>query len=347
MIFQLFLLFGQQATTAEQVIERFAAAHRTPPKFEAVISAKANGGGPVNTKLLLDGLSRAWFRATVPMSTYTASIGREWTRELESSSKLYDDAQTIRLAIANSRISGLSEFFPHWVRHDDLNDFLPEAKWEFKGSETINGFGCDKLFARKVMEQQGIEIWLAVDQAGNLINVRIKMWDPERKSDREWTVTSLKMRSSFALNELEAPVPAGYMPLALDSRSMSLGMGDQFPMTGWTSGSSAVSIQKGKPSLIAILGADCDASKRALPWLMNFASKVPITYVSDRSTPSLVRGALTNPKGDLLQKIGYPATPFFAWLDASGKISGLWMGFDPASAAQLEKDILAKASGAE
>ncbi len=351
MIFQLFLLMGQQATSADQVLDRFAAAQKIRPQLESTMTAQANGGPLVKAKLLLDGNKRALFQASAPGITYTAAIGVERTLELDSSERLYDEAPTIGLTMVESRLSGMATFFPEWIRISDLRTHVQGVKWELQGHEVINGFGCDRLKARTGTAQAGFEASVAVDQIGNIISFYSKSWEPSKRVEKNWTVTTLKMRRGFNPGEFDVPIPVGYMPYSVDARAFGVGVSQQFPLTGWTAPSgSLVSLKDktgGKAVLVVILGEDCDASARALPWLQKLKTKVPLVFISDGAKPRLVPDALTDPQGTLLTKVGYPGTPFFGWLDGEGKVVALWMGFDPGKVSQLEKDILNKASGAE
>ena len=342
---------GQQATTADEVLDRYAAAHKTPPRLEATMSAQVDDSPIVAARLLLDGRQRALFRVSTPASTYTESIGPNMRREIETSQRLYDETPCLGIVTEESRLSTSAMFFPEWARIADLRQYVRGGKWELKGSELINGFGCDRLHVKTGDRSSGFEASVAVDQAGNLIHMNWKGWSPQGSATKNWTIKTLKMRSSFKPGEFDVAIPIGYMPFSVDTPAIDVSVGEQFPLAGWTDPRGNTvdlkTVTGSKPTLIAILGEECDASARALRWLQMLKSKLPLVFITDGAKPRLVADALTNPKGDLLNIIAYPATPFFAWIDGSGVVRALWMGFDPAKAAELERDILDKSRRAE
>jgi hypothetical protein len=161
-------------------------------------------------------------------------------------------------------------------------------------------------------------------------------------------VLSIKHRNGFNPRELDAPIPIGYMPFSLDLAAPEIVVGGPFPAKGWTNAAGAtVSLNLEKSTLVAIVGEDCEVSKRALPWLNNLRSKVPVVLISDATGRSSYPGALTNPGGGLLSKVAYQATPYLALVGSSGKVKALWMGFDPERANEVERSIISKASAAE
>jgi hypothetical protein len=341
MILQLFLLFGQQATSADQVLDRFANARKTPLRVEAAIDASIGDSPNYATKIWVDGQARTLFLAKSPSGVYRASLKPSLIRETDETSKMYDEHPYHGWSLQGLRLSPAATLFPSWMAIPDLRKIAGAGKWELKGYQVRDGIGFDRLHLRSEQNGAGVEMNVDVDSRGFIVGFDQDQWNPMGRMRRKWIVTNYRPRVSFTSSEIELPVPIGYMPFALDYPQIGVVVGDMFPLKGW----SRPLTPKAK-SLVVLYGEDCEPSRKALPWLQGLQKRMPITYISDGS-PKLVPSALSDRSGKLLEKLSYQATPTMYLLDEKGKVIGIWMGYDPAKAASVQKEIIEVAAGGD
>lgn len=339
MILQLFLLFGQQATTADQVLDRFATAHNPPPRFEANINVSFGNSPPIKSEIKVDGEARCLFTVRWPQGVYKALINKSLIRETVSTDKLYDEHPSRGLSLRGTRLSSAAQIFPDWIRIKDLRAIGKDPKWMLKGYQVRNGIGADRLYLRQEENGAGSIHIVDIDMRGFIVGFDQEQWNPMMRTRYRWDVTDYRPRTSFVVGELDLALPIGYMPYALDYTQGGAEPGGTFPLTGWSR-----ELKIAKTSLLVVYGEDCEASERALPWLHKLESTMPVIYVSD-GKPKLVPSALYDPSGKQMEQLDFQATPAMYLLAPDGKILGMWMGYDSARAVAVQKEIVETAAG--
>jgi hypothetical protein len=353
MILGLFLLFSPQGSEADQVLARFANAHKTPPAYEAKMRADEYGT-VTETEFKMDRMKRGTFIAHFPEGRYLLAVNEQGMREIDESQRMYADYPYYGgFKIPKSLMTHAAKMLPMFLFNGDLRNLVPSgSRFETAGTHVTNGFSGDRIFTTYKDDQgQPVRVDFDVDRAGKL--VRFSSVTTTRRGDftEVWEMVDYKPRTSFEDREFVLDTPLGYTPFALPHTYRSVEVGEKWPVDGWTNsqtGSSArlAEFTGGRKSLVALLGAECESSNRARSSLTALQASMPVVIVSDQRTQQMAGGSqLFDARGENLKFIMAPATPFFALVNESGEIIKLWMGYDQERAKAFENEVLEMARG--
>lgn len=247
--------------------------------------------------------------------------------EIERTQKTYDERPSMGgMRLYEARVSGARPLLPNFL-------LAPSAKGMF-GGLPVTAVGDDELRATAQTETGPVALRALVDAQGRPTLFSTKGTD----GFREWRVTA------FAPSPEDAPAyrleaPLGYVPYALPDLPYPLQIGESAPLTGWRKGGRAVDLnepQRGKPRLLAVLGADCAPSRAARPFLIDLGRTMPVFL--------LEKGGVVDPSGALMRRLSPPGTPMFYLVGVDGTVKKLWFGFDKAKGAAWEAEVRAAAA---
>ncbi len=314
--------------TAADPIARYDAFMKAHPTFVATVEVSANGKAVGTGVLRLSRPHRLRFDFKAPGVDYSVCSVEKTYIELDRVEKVYDERpSTGGGSIYESRVSAAQGLLPSFLLHGAARATL--------GAKTtaVAVAGGDEIRATVETPNGVIELRLLIDAKGQPLRFSQK----GQGGERAWRVaTFAKGKTDLAGYILEAPL--GYVPVVLPELAYPLQPGEAAPLTGWRKGGQAVDLrepQRGKPRLLAVLGADCPVSRAARPTLASLARSMPVL--------NLGPGEITDPSGASLKRLSPPGTPMFYLVGGDGKVKALWFGFDPSKAAAWEAEVRAAA----
>ncbi|HEY0867400.1 MAG TPA: hypothetical protein VGE01_08480, partial [Fimbriimonas sp.] len=160
------------------------------------------------------------------------------------------------------------------------------------------------------------------------------------KNAKVWTFTTIKPIAAIPADKLRLEVPNGYVPYRLPTLYGPLAIGQTFPFAGWTNGRQQLA--KGAATVYAVLGTDCAPSTSSLAALDEIRkSGTKVLLLSDATSVAAAKGRYFDPTGKSLAALSLTATPTFFRVGKDGKVSHLWMGYDPNKRKEFVRDVLA------
>ena len=317
----LFLLAAEPAA-------RFDAFMKAHPTFVATVDFSAGGKAVGTGTLRLSRPRRMRFDFRGKGFDYGVSSTEAAYVEIDRIERVYDERPAIGgIRMYESRVSPAQGFLPGFLVAGVAAGVLgPQAT-----STAVAG--GDELRTTTMTETGPLERRLLVDPQGR----PVRFWRKSNGEVREWRVTSFGEGKADPAGYVLEP-PLGYVPHALPDLPYPLQIGDDAPLTGWRRGGAAVDLhepQRGRPRLLAVLGADCPASAAARPSLAVLARSMPVLVIGP--------GEITDPSGAQMRRLSPPGTPMFYLVGVDGTVRGLWFGFDPAKAAAWQAEIAAAA----
>jgi len=337
------LLLITQTTPADHVLDRYVSLRKSLTQMEVAFTASA-GGTPISFESVLDGNQRLFLAAKASGLDYEASVTPKQVLELDNNEKTYDEHPGDKqVYLPNSRLTEVVKIFPSWLYAPDVRQLLPKNTPFILGSpETVGGQKCDHVIGK--YEKGGGEsgsLDAAIDSTGVVRRIRIIHISLMGSSNIEWRFTSMKPSSVAGEKKFDLRTPLGYTPYALPDGGVPVSVGGTFPLSGWSSSNGPLDMTAklgSQGGLIAIFGEESEPSRAAQQAVAHLSKDLPTISLTDGKTASAA-GVGFDPSGRLMQAVNPPATPFFALVDAKGKIRRLWMGFDAQKAAEFEADV--------
>lgn len=307
---------------------RFDAFMKARPNFVAVVDAVAGDRTIAHGTLRVVRPHRLRFDVKGTGFDYTVVSTESQYLEVERNERVYDEhASNGGLRIYDSRISGAPGFLPAFLLAGSTARLFGDLKTTVKGDE-IHGHMEGPMGL--------VDLTLTVNPQGQPLSFA------SRTSDgfHVWKVVSIQAaKDDPAAFHLTAPL--GFVPHALPDLPFPLAIGENAPLTGWTKGGRPVDLNepdRGRPRLLAVLGADCTPSRAARPFLIELGKTMPVFLIGP--------GDITDPTGQNLKRLSPPGTPMFYLVGPDGTVKKLWFGFDPAKGAAWETDVKAAAAEA-
>jgi hypothetical protein len=310
---------------------RYDAFMKSHPSFVATVEASANGQVIGTGVARVSRPQRIRFDFTGKGIDFTLSSTELGFVELDRVEGVYDEhPSTGALRLYESRISIAPTFFPFYLLPPSLKSLFGTQK------PTITSVtGGDELQVTIVNPMGSTELRLVVDAEGRPVRFSQK----GQNGVRSWRLVLFKSSGSeMPLFRVEPPL--GYVPFTLPELPYPLQVGEEAPLTGWKRAGKPFDLgepQRGKARLLAVLGADCPASKVVRPVLAELAKSMPVLIIAP--------GEIVDPSGTLIKKLSPPGTPMFYLVGPDEKVTNLWFGFDPAKAADWAAKVKAAAKG--
>lgn len=342
-------MFVLRADRVDDVLARFAKAMQGMPRFEVKTTFVSPGRPVVRANFVIDRRDRMFYHADGVGVDYTLSISPAGYREIDKKLHIYDDLPYQGPVHINaSRISPWYKTLPSWITAPSLQALLPRgSKFSHTGSGTVGGHKCDHLHSSfSVMGMRGT-LDVDVAESGLVYKYRsISDSSNEGHVDVAWTFSDYVKAASYPQSKFENRVPDGYVPFSLPEEAGPIVVGQKPRLGPWIDSSTGRSWRApaGKPVLYLVAGHDSAPSERvvrvASKWRQSLSGQgVTLALVSDSGSSKGAGGLLYDPSLKNIDVLAAPATPLFVLLDSSGKVTNLWLGFEPANAQKLRSDI--------
>jgi len=330
-------------------LDRYVAFMKANPSYSVDVRCTPLGMPESVGNLTVESGKRLLYNVKWGPQDYSLSITEQGTMELERGQRLYDEhsGQT-QLRLYESRLSSApTTTFPVMLLTPDLRRLVPkEFKFQYKGREKVGGIEADDLSGELKGDGGEMKLRLLIDDQGRLLRAeRMSKSMMEGTSGATWVLSNFKPRRGLGVQAFLAPIPDGFTPYAFEAVEYPVQVGETPAFGTLTDPASGKTVQVssllgGKPGLVAVLGADSAPSREALTSVQRLEkSGMRVVRISDALNAAAAQGALFDPTGKLMGTIRPPATPFFMLLDASGKITHEWLGYDPEQGAKFEKEI--------
>lgn len=251
-----------------------------------------------------------------------------------------------------SEVTGLPGLtYPLIIQVGGIKGALPPAtKFATGPKQTVEGVETDRIDASFTDGQVTVEARAYVAADGRLIRYREKSESPGGGREIEWTFSKWNLNPAIDATTFSRSVPDGYVPFALEYPYPPVEVGENAPLGAWTDARTgkplaADRLAKGKVLLVGFFDSD-EPSKAALAAWGRLAQGFVSVAVLDGSTaPPSAGNAARDNDGTVAKRWRIPGYPFFALVDASGKVSLLSFGFTAAEEAPLRKALLEAGKG--
>lgn len=310
---------------------RFDAFLKAHPSFVATMEVSANGRPLGQGTLRIARPHRMRFDLKGKGLDYGVSSTEPAYIEIDRTERTYDERPSIGgFGMYPSRLSPLQSFVPGFLMAQSAAGLLGKAK------PTVSKVaGGEEIHVTAQTQSGPIELRLVVGPDGRPSRYSIT----SQNATRLWRVLTLKdAKPDLAPFRIEPPL--GYVPFTLPESPPPLSIGQAAPLRGWRRGGKSIdlgAVQRGKPRLLAVLGDDCAPSRAVRPTLIQLGKTMPVYIIG--------KGDLADPSGALLKRLSPPGTPMFYLVGGDGKVTKLWLGFDPAKAAFWMADVREAAKG--
>ena len=332
------------AAPPEEILNRYVALRRQAPAVEMTFQSSGLKG-----LLLLHPGDRLRYEAKGPNTDYLCVITSSGMRDIDRQEHEYDEVLGVRLGAPPSRISNASRAFPMWVMPPDLRKMFPEtAKYTSLGSRTVNGVTGDVVRGTFGDPQGGDHLFEAVIDAKGAPRYLLAEGKTQMGRYRmEWTIDVFRPIPVPPPSKFTFSIPDGYSPYSLDLVYGPTGVGSNLPLDGWRTPAGGRFDLKGrmaKGGLIAVWNVDSEPSRRSAAALAKIrAAGVSVAILSDATDSAGAKGMDGyDPSGKQIAKFDVPSTPAFFKVDASGKVTAVWLGFDPAKADEFVNEAIGR-----
>jgi hypothetical protein len=318
----------------DAVLDRYVALRKKAPAIEMVYRS---AGMKANLTLVPNKMMR--LEAKGAGRDYLCLITPKGMIDFDHAEREYDELPATRTTTPPSRISNVGGTFPTWIMQSDLRKLVPaETKFVGQGRRTVGRVSGELLKA--TYDSEGAHtVEVLLDDAGAPIEIKQHGVLPMGAYRQEWTVERFKPIALPPASRFAMKIPDGYVPFSLDVIHGPMGVGNNFPLEGWRGGNLKSHLAKG--GLIAILSANSEPSRRAGAALAKIkGAGTSVVTLGDAAGVPGTDGY--DPSGALLARAGVPSTPVFFKVDSKGKISAVWLGFDPANADAFVREATAK-----
>lgn len=338
MINLLLCLLAPGADTASDVLDRYTALRRKGPAVDMAYRT-----GDIKATLIAEPGQRMRLEAKATGLDYLCIITPKGMRELDRVDREYDELPYNRPGSPPSRVSSAGQTFPAWAMISDFRKFFPgPTTFVSQGRKTIGKVTGDAI--KGVWEdkaQDSVHTFEAViDQSGAPLYVLTHGRTPMGGYRMDWTIERFRCVPKLPAKLFTVTFPDGFSPYSLDLINGPLGVGERFPLRGWTAargGSLDLTRRLPKGGLIAIVSADSEPSRRAAASLNRVKSAgTPVVTLGDAKGIAGTEGF--DPSGAIIDALSVPSTPVFFKIDPQGKITAVWLGFDPAKANEFVKE---------
>ncbi len=334
------LLFCLITPTAppEEALDRYVALRRAAKHLDVGFTSQG-----VKGSVLVSG-PRMRLDLSSPQVNYTCVITSAGMRDIDRVDREYDEApEPLRPMRPPSRLTPAVGVFPEFVLFDDLRKLMPsKAKFAGLGKRQVGGTMCDVVGSSYFSEAERVraKVELAIDAKGAPRRIVAQGETMNGSYYYEWNVSRFAPAAEPPASRFTFAIPDGYSPFSLPEHYATKGVGATFPMQGWRSTSgSPLNLKDLLPNggLVAVLGVDSMPSQRAATSLQAIGKGgVKVVVLGDARGVSGAAGY--DADGSRLNDLDLPATPAFYRVDSSGKITRVWRGYDPAKAADFERE---------
>lgn len=331
---------GQAKSPADLVFDRYAAFRRTCPavalRFKVTMRGQDLPGEGV-----VDHRDRLFMAYKAKDLDYLCSITPKTYLEVDNTQKMYEEFDgPPHVMIADSHLTFANQYFPIWYISDDLTKMVPsKAPRVLEAKETVDGTSCDRVKVT-IDGEQPEQLEFSIDGKGMLRRVVRTPLGMGAAGSISWTVSSATPMKSTDEAKFGLKIPLGYVPYSIPTVHGPLEVDNPFPMTGWTANAGGtLDLKKtlGPKGGLIVIEDDSEVSRRAGSTLDHFKG-MPMVVLSAGSK-RLAGTQGYDAKGSTIKAISAPGYPLFAMVDGNGKITKLWMGFDPDAAASFEAEV--------
>jgi hypothetical protein len=146
--------------------------------------------------------------------------------------------------------------------------------------------------------------------------------------------------------------PAGYSPETLTDDVEPPYVGEAVALTGMAplAGGAPADLRSAfgaKPLIVAVVAPDCAPSHDVLGSLASIGKEVErkggaLAAIWTGRPKSAPRGLAhyVDPSGKAMERLRAPGTPLVLMIHASGRVTQVWFGYDPANRGDFEKEVL-------
>jgi len=346
------VLWMSQAGSSAGPLDRYATYRKANPSLGLEFDYQMNSRKLTGARAFVDSGKQARLDVKGMNEDYSGVMTSAGFTEVERSSGTYDVRNLVdEPVLPASRIAGATQVFPKWINVPNLRQLAPpDATVQIKGKERGLGVECDVVTAtfgspEAKGDAPGGVVEAAVAPDGRLARLSMTNWAPmQPRLHQSWTFRKFEAAPADERRYTLA-IPDGFVPYSLDGKYGPVGVGESMPTSGWTAtaGGNFDLLGKlgAKGGLIALVTPGSVPSQRARASLAKLqGAGLPVVVVSDGTSPAAAAGAdAFDSTGKLVEALRLPATPTFFLVDANGKITHLWMGYDATKATEFEKDV--------
>ncbi|MGV3618035.1 MAG: TlpA family protein disulfide reductase [Fimbriimonas sp.] len=323
----------------EDVLDRYVAFRKQAPAVEMAFRSRGARG-----TLVVNPGKQMRFEAKANGLDYLCVITPQGMTELDRIERAYDEQPYTSPGNPPSRMVNVSNLFPRWILAPDLRKiFPPTATFTSLGQRTIGGVSGEVVRGVNKDEEGGEHQLEAVIDAQGAPRYLLVSGQSRMGSYRmDWTIDRIKPIAPPPSSTYAFKIPDGYSPFSLDLIPGPMGVGNKVPLTGWRAaagGELNLGQRLPKGGLIAILDRESQPSRRAAGALARIRTGgvTVVTLSSDTSAAPGTDGY--DPTGKLLDGMGVPSTPAFFRVDGTGKITAVWLGYDPAKSEEFVREV--------
>jgi hypothetical protein len=345
----LFLLANGQS--GEAAADRFQAFMRATPAFSVDVRHERDRVPSAAVgKLLVRRPANIRYETEWMGERFVYGIAGGMRTELDVTRGLYELTPVDRIFFPDGNIAaGLSGTLPRPLVTGSLRDLLPPGtRFDLAETEGLPA-GVEEIRARYETDRGAESIIARIDGQGRLLRIEHQLGAPPNALKSVWIMQNFRPREELADRDFGVELRPGMVPNVLPREPVPLAQGEIAPRDGWIDLATghAAPISAGTPILLLLVD-DASPSRRLLADRGRFSELMKrhggevvaaagvATKEQARLLPQPVR---FDPTGKLVQRLSPAAFPAYYLLDGEGRILRLWMGYSPALAREIEREL--------
>lgn len=319
------------------------------------IGSQATGSGT----FVMERPMRQAYKMKIGAADYSFIQTEKAMLEIEHTQKTYREyLPADGLYLPDSGITTIPRFgFPVAFMRGSLRSLIP-SNARFEPAQTLEN-GQTALTSTFSTPRGTYVVNARLDKEGRLVYASTAPKGSEESEAVSMTFSNFKINDKPAAAAFSMALPVGYVPDVLPMLGESLNVGDAAPLTGFGPAKGGKGDLKahvsGKPALLIIGPPDCEPTQKLIKSVAGYLPKITkaggtaAVVWSSRGTWSGIPAGLrefVGSKESAADRFKAQASPFAVAIDKRGKITQVWVGFDPEKAAQYQEEILAALKGA-
>jgi outer membrane lipoprotein-sorting protein len=341
-----FLSLAQDSPSA--VLDRYASYINSAKQLTVEVRAKSAGGAfEGNGTLHVKRPHHMLFVMSTPQSKYTYAVTPSGGIEMETGLKQYSEQMAYpRLQPPRSSLSRTSELsFPEALLMDVREIYGSGMKFSSGGKGDVSGVETDVVMGALKSDMGNIDLKLYVAANGELRRVITESSSDAGTMNVDIELKGYRVNEPIPQEVFTPTIPTGFSANRLPIDPFPLQAGENFPdlsLNGQRGTTTLNSVRAGQRLFVAMLKDDCEPSKRAADALGSLAksSNVKVVTILNAASGPRPQGVDSFVSSDqALTAVSAPGTPFFCLIDASGRISHAWFGFDEKRRKTFEAEL--------